>query len=237
MELYKLLSLSFGIKADFSKIYDELSKLPGNTEKDKWVKDTFGMSERHVLFIKKEERSELVYVYFNPPHMNINFSLQRIALTFNKQMITPEETSPELLKKQVRDFSKRMALLMEKLSIRFLSHPFLHVEFVYYNDETDYSKLLKGIVYGSSKWDKAAIRKCTIGFTTGRETSPGKSEHVETIVEHWLKNEKFLFVSGTAQWDIMEHSDNNLEFFDKWISEITENFQRILRRLKEGNKC
>jgi len=238
MEFYKLLNLSFGVKADFEILYKEISAShESKASSDEWLKEILGMSEKHVLFLKKEETQEMAFIYFNPPYANINFTLQRIALTFNKQMVTPEDTSPENFKKQVEDYSRKMSIVMKEKNVGFLSHPFLHVELIYYSDKIDYSKLLRNLVWGSANLNNTSLEKCTFGFTTSRESTPGKQEYLETIVEHWLKNKDFLFVSGTAQWNIMEHRDTDLNFFSRWASDILNNFEAILKRLEGCKIC
>ncbi|ABR31330.1 hypothetical protein SU69_07540 [Thermosipho melanesiensis] len=234
MEFFKLLNLSFGIKADFSKIYEKLA-IDKKTPISDLSLDVLGMHEKHVLFVKKGQENEIVYVLFNQPNMNNNFSLQRYALTYNERPNTPEETNLDELKQKISNVLTKISVLMQRESLKFISYPFFHIELVYFDNEKDYAKLLTKKVFPIDHLENSNLMKSTLGFTlTKKIPNSDESNYVlEILVEHWLQNKKFLFISGTAQWNIIEYQYKNLDFFKLWLDEIYNSAYRTIIKLEE----
>lgn len=235
MEIFKLLNLSFGIKADFSNIYDKLTVNKDITVSDLSL-DVLGMEEKHVLFLKKGQESEIVYLLFNRPNMNINFSLQKYAMTYNERPDTPKAINLEELNKKIDDITKKVLSLLKAETIKFISSPFFHIELLFFDDENDYSKLLTEKALPKNQIAKSKLMKATLGFTVAKKMPQYEEEkdyNLEVLIEHWIQNQKFLFISGTAQWNILEYQYKNLEFFKIWLSDIFDSGCKTLRKLKE----
>ena len=233
MTIFKPLALSLGIKADFNKIYNaiESTKI---SEAEKDLKNILQVSEKHVLFVKNLQLNsgEIVYIFFNPAQTEENFVLQKNALTYNFKNPNPTNVNKEWFENKVSRCSNVISQLMKKNEIYFISQPLLRIEFVYYDDKVDYSDKLKLTIYGQPKKDKK-IKKCTMGFTISKMVVPDIQEVIiETIVEHWINNSKFLFVGATAQWNVEEYKDNDLNFFEDWNKIFFENFNKILMKLR-----
>ncbi|WP_126992221.1 hypothetical protein [Thermosipho globiformans] len=231
MEIFKLLSLSFGVQADFSKIYNNLTQNSANMNR---VLKIMEMNSTQTLFLNKGQESELIFILFNQPNRNTNFSFQKHAITYNEQLPIPEEiTLNDVIAKIENNCSKILELLKNE-KIQFISSPFLHIEFVYKDQEKNYSELLIKHTLPKINLENSKLVKSTLGYTITKKLGSIDNNYVqEILIEHWIKNKEFLFVSSTTQWNIIEYQYKDLSFFKEWVKEIFTSANDTIKKLEE----